>query len=722
MTAPPTPPRADTPVRPALHGAYDRRATFGARLLGDRLLGAPTGTLPAVDGVPLAPPLGPDAAEAALAPIYARGDRWMVVLVGVHAALALALAPVYGTWRVTLLVSAAAAGAFYLARWRRPGTLLTRCVAGVSLQAFCALHIHQMSGLAEMHFFYFTSVSALVLYQDWRAMWPGIVAIIVQHTLFSAWHNAGVHPGGQRFFEPAHVGAAKLAWHYGVALAQSGIASYAAVVLRRRTLRDAAQRQALAAQAADLGGANAQLHEQAAELEAQAASLQEQAVELEFTNDQLQDQQAELEAQAHALAEQTEAAERAGRELAATLDRVRESEERFRAVQSASPDGFMLFRSVRAPDGGPDTAPNAVPNDRPGAGGPAPAGRVIDFEWIYTNPAAERLVGRAHEALVGRRLLDVMPANREEGLLDAYVGVVASGEPARRELRYAHGAVDRWFAVTAVRVGDGLGVTFADVTARKQAEAEAERARRAAEEANRAKGEFLATMSHELRTPLNAIGGYAELLAMGIRGPVSDEQAADLARIRRSQRHLSGLITDILNFAKLEAGRVELRPAAVPAAELLAGLDALVAPLVAAKGLRYAAAVDDAGGPPLAVHADADRARQVLLNLVTNAVKFTDAGGEVRVTVARAPNDGRPGVGGVRFEVRDTGRGIPPDRLEAIFEPFVQVDRHRTHESQQGVGLGLAISRDLARAMGGDVTVESRPGVGSAFTVTLPAA
>ena len=249
--------------------------------------------------------------------------------------------------------------------------------------------------------------------------------------------------------------------------------------------------------------------------------------------------------------------------------------------------------------------------------------------------------------------------------------------------------------------------------AERAARTRAEEARARADEANRAKSEFLSTMSHELRTPLNAIAGYVDLLTMGLRGPVTDEQREDLARIRRSGQHLLALINDILNFARLDAGQVEFRIQDVHLDPVLADLEALVAPQVAAKGLTYS---HQACGAPVAVRADPERLRQILLNLLTNAVKFTDVGG--RIAIACDASD----RAAVRVRVRDTGRGIPADQLERIFEPFVQVDRNLTPGSQQGVGLGLAISRDLARRMGGDLAAKSARGEGSTFTLTLPGA
>ena len=236
-------------------------------------------------------------------------------------------------------------------------------------------------------------------------------------------------------------------------------------------------------------------------------------------------------------------------------------------------------------------------------------------------------------------------------------------------------------------------------------------ARAEAETANMAKSDFLATMSHELRTPLNAIAGYAELMEMGIHGPLSDAQREAISRIQRSQRHLLALINDILNFARIEAGQLALTLDDVPVPAMIQELEPLVAPQLGAKALTLEL---DASQAALLARADGEKVRQILLNLVSNAIKFTPRGG--RITIGSGARDHR-----VWISITDTGAGIPAEQLEQIFEPFVQLNRTLA-SAHEGAGLGLAISRDLARAMGGDVTVESRVGNGSTFTLWLPRA
>jgi signal transduction histidine kinase len=239
--------------------------------------------------------------------------------------------------------------------------------------------------------------------------------------------------------------------------------------------------------------------------------------------------------------------------------------------------------------------------------------------------------------------------------------------------------------------------------------AEAREAWEIADAANRTKAEFMGVMSHELRTPLNSIGGYVDLLEMELRGPLNDAQRSDLQRIKRSQQHLLGIITDILSFTRLEATQVKYDIIDVPVRALLTDLEAVVSSLADAKSIEYACEMP--GGNPFA-RTDPDKLRQIMINLLSNAVKFTDVGGRIRVSCSV---DDRT----VSINVEDTGCGIPRDKFAAVFEPFVQLEGGLTRTSE-GTGLGLAISRGLARAMGADITLRSEVGKGSIFTLILP--
>jgi signal transduction histidine kinase len=237
-------------------------------------------------------------------------------------------------------------------------------------------------------------------------------------------------------------------------------------------------------------------------------------------------------------------------------------------------------------------------------------------------------------------------------------------------------------------------------------------ARLDAENATRAKSQFLAVMSHELRTPLNAIAGHVQLLDMGIHGPVTAPQREALGRIAKSQRHLLRLINEVLNLSRVETGRVEYAVEDMTIQDVVAELLPMVEPQLGAKRLVCEL---DRTTAPLSVRADREKLVQVLLNLLSNAIKFTPPGG--RVMIDFSIRDDAPELAFVR--VSDTGIGIPSEKQEAVFEPFVQVNTGPTR-AVEGAGLGLAISRELARGMGGELRVRSREGGGSTFTLTLP--
>ncbi len=287
------------------------------------------------------------------------------------------------------------------------------------------------------------------------------------------------------------------------------------------------------------------------------------------------------------------------------------------------------------------------------------------------------------------------------------VGALAFGFGGAREFT----VLDRHFADTVARYcAQALDRVRLRVAA-AAALAEAGDARMMAEHANNAKTTFLRAMSHELRTPLNAISGYTEILEMGIRGAINAEQAKDLGRIKRAAAYLLRLINDILTIARLEGAR-PLNVIPIPVNPMLAEVEGICALQAKANGLTLTVTPCER---ETVVAADAERFQQILLNLITNAIKFTGTGGSIDVTCDRDASV-------VRMHVKDSGVGIRLVDIDRVFEPFVQIDRHLTSATQQGVGLGLSISRELARAMRGDLTLQSTEGVGSTFTLTLPIA
>ena len=291
-----------------------------------------------------------------------------------------------------------------------------------------------------------------------------------------------------------------------------------------------------------------------------------------------------------------------------------------------------------------------------------------------------------------------------------------SVELGERQVKIADGSERTWdfhrVALGSLPDGRRLTLTAAvDITEYRELVERERAARQEAEAANAAKSQFLATMSHELRTPLNAIQGYTQLLALEVRGPITPPQREDLERIERSQRHLLSLINDVLNFAKIEAGHVAVVSEPVDLADVFVSLREFVEPQLREEAIQFTLSPTSPGE---LVCGDGDKVRQILINLLSNAIKFTPRGGLIELKCAA---DGEM----FNITVRDTGSGIPPDKLEAIFEPFVQVNRDYSSK-HQGTGLGLSISRDLARRMHGELKVESTFGKGATFVLSLPRA
>ena len=346
---------------------------------------------------------------------------------------------------------------------------------------------------------------------------------------------------------------------------------------------------------------------------------------------------------------------------------------------------------------------------------------------LWANRAELELLGYSAEEYVGHPISEFHadPALAKEILARLGAGETLRGVNA--QLRCKDGSIKHVLINANVRwVGEEFVYTRSftrDITELTNAAAEREallvrerEARADAEAANRAKTEFLSIMSHELRTPLNAIGGYVQLLELGLHGPVTDAQRTALTRVARSQQHLLALINDILNLSRIESGRVEYAIEDFPIVPMVHDVVSILEPMLASAKLSCDAGAlrDDSG---LTAHADAEKVRQILFNLLTNAIKYTPAGGHITVRASRGESAPRT----IDLIVQDTGVGIDPTKLEAVFEPFVQLNRQPSRQAD-GVGLGLAISRDLARGMGGDLRASSAVGEGATFALILTAA
>jgi PAS domain S-box-containing protein len=331
----------------------------------------------------------------------------------------------------------------------------------------------------------------------------------------------------------------------------------------------------------------------------------------------------------------------------------------------------------------------------------------------------------------------------DDGTAEEHIRLAAErGEYTGEGQRVRSDGSTFWAGVTLTALWDdsgtllGFAKTTRDLTARRAADAllqaaaeAAEAARRDAVAASIAKSGFLSTMSHEIRTPINAVLGYLELLELEIDGPLTAGQRRHLARAGASSRHLLALITEVLDFSRIEADRVTVSRSALRVGDVVAGALGLVGPQARARDIELSDAVSGLAAA-LAAWGDEARVRQILVNLLDNAIKFTAArnGQPGRVTISAgtatqpSPDAQLDGAGPwIYIRVEDTGVGIPSDRLGPIFDPFVQADMTLTR-THGGTGLGLAISRRLARLMGGEITVRSEIGVGSAFFLWLPAA
>jgi two-component system sensor histidine kinase/response regulator len=362
------------------------------------------------------------------------------------------------------------------------------------------------------------------------------------------------------------------------------------------------------------------------------------------------------------------ARKRAEKELA-------KNQERMNTILHGSIDGVILYDAIR------DTG-----------------GEVIDFRFEMVNPAAERLLGMDAAKLLGRTLLAKLPNAIQDGLFEKFVQIVEKNESLDFEHLSSHTFPPRWYRIAGVKLGDGLVLSYAEITTRKQYEQDLQNAKQRAESADSAKSDFLANMSHEIRTPMNGV--------IGMTGLLLDTQLD-------AEQHSLGLINDILDFSKIEAGKLSFEELDFDLHKVIEDTVELLAAQAQRKGLELVAGVEP--NVVTSLRGDPGRVQQVLTNLIGNAIKFTNSGEVAARVLTETETDGEVVL---RFEIKDTGVGISREAKLRLFQPFVQADGS-TARMFGGTGLGLAICKRLAESMNGDIGVESYPGVGSKFWVTM---
>ena len=554
----------------------------------------------------------PDEVAAILSDQYARGEQVVKFALVAHFVVGLILAPFYDTWLMAIGVGATSAAMFFLAAWQFPRTFFTRCMIGIALQIFVALHIYQMHGLPEMHFFFFTSFAVMIACCDWKAMWPGTLLIIGQHAGFAMLTNSGIN---MRFFPETYISFTKLFFHFGIACVHVGICGFWAHMYRSQIL-----------------------HDRRAAAELRASELQKQAM-----------------------------------------------------IQTAL-DGVITIDAD---------------------------GMIVEF-----NPAAELIFSCRREDALGQPLVKkfMLPKGDDGCLGDLLL------QPGTCDVRTLAQHIELQ-AVRADKTTFPAEVSIApirlagkpclytafirDITKRKSSELQFQMARECAEAANRSKSEFLANMSHEIRTPMTAILGFADvLLEDQDTHPMPVHRVEAVRTIQRNGEHLLAILNDILDLSKIDAGKLTVESQPCSPQGIVEDVVALMRVPAKAKGISLDIVYETP--LPARIQTDPTRLRQILVNLTSNAIKFTEVGG-VKLAL-RLHSSGTPRL---EIDVIDTGVGMSVEQQQRLFHPFVQADSTTTRNFG-GSGLGLTISRRLAEKLGGDVgIVESTLGKGSRFRATI---
>jgi PAS domain S-box-containing protein len=337
-------------------------------------------------------------------------------------------------------------------------------------------------------------------------------------------------------------------------------------------------------------------------------------------------------------------------------------------------------------------------------------GSLVDFVFREVNKTFEKDTGFNAEDVIGRRVTEVYPGieNRKNTFLDLHKNVELTGETSTTIIYVKE--FEKYFNVTAYKLEKNIiGAVAQDITDRIKYEEAMLKAKVEAESANKTKSQFLATMSHELRTPLNSIIGFSDILLDGIFGDLNDKQLRYISNVSNSGKYLLGIINDILDISKIEAGEVELKPVEVSIHCLLEEMISLMQPLASDKEIVIKLEIE----PQLDIITVDDRMfKQLLYNLISNAIKFTDIGGTVTIKAKRKENV-------AHISVIDTGIGISIEDQGKLFKPFSQLDSSLSRQ-YEGTGLGLAICKKFLELHHGEIWAESELGKGTTFTFTIP--